>query len=64
MQIGLSKTQIEKFVLKYDERMKVEDAEKESVLMKRMPEAAERGNMTRDDLIAVAKWKWRGGCTR
>ena len=64
MQIGLSKTQTEKFVLKYDEGMKVEDAEKESVLMKRMSEAAERGNMTRDDLIAVAKWKWRGGRTR
>lgn len=26
--------------------------------------AAARGHMTRDDLIEVARWKWRGGATR
>jgi hypothetical protein len=28
-----------------------------------MEDAAQRRHMTRDDLIAVAKWKWRGGRT-
>ncbi len=26
--------------------------------------AAKRGHMTRDDLVAVARWKWRGGQRR
>jgi hypothetical protein len=29
-----------------------------------MMKAAQRGHMTRNDLLVVAKWKWRGGRTR
>jgi hypothetical protein len=36
----------------------------DDVLATRLQEAIQRGHMTRDDLVAVAAWKWRGGRTR
>lgn len=36
----------------------------DDVLGKRMLAAAHRGHITRDDLVEVAKWKWKGGRTR
>ncbi len=44
--------------------MKPKDAKKENDLVALMLAASERGHMTRDDLIAVADWKWRGPRTR
>ena len=57
MQINLTRDQILEHAghYVYDE---------DDVLGDRMEAAAQRGYMTRDDLIAVAKWKWRGGRTR
>ena len=57
MQINLTRDQILEHAghYVYDE---------DDVLGARMGAAAQRGYMTRDDLIAVAKWKWRGGRTR
>ena len=57
MQINLTRDQILEYAGKY-----VYDAD--DVLGARMEAAARRGYMTRDDLIAVARWKWRGGRTR
>lgn len=57
MQINLTREQI----LEYEARY-VFDAD--DVLGARMEAAARRGHMTRDDLIEVARWKWRGGATR
>jgi hypothetical protein len=36
----------------------------DDALTERLQEAVQRGYMTRDDLVAVAAWKWRGGRTR
>ncbi len=44
--------------------MKEKDAKKERDLVALMLIASKRGHMTRDDLFAVAEWKWRGGRTR
>ena len=57
MQINFTREQILEYAARY-----VYDAD--DVLGARMEAAAQRGYMTRDDLIAVAKWKWRGGRTR
>lgn len=57
MRIALSKED----VLKYSTQYAYEGDE---VLARRMAAVATRGFMTRDDLIAVAKWKWRGGRTK
>lgn len=57
MQINLTRDQILEYAGKY-----VYDAD--DVLGARMQAAVTRGFMTKDDLIAVARWKWRGGRTR
>ena len=57
MRIALSKED----VLRYSTQYAYEGDE---VLARRMAAVATRGFMTRDDLIAVAKWKWRGGRTK
>ena len=70
MKISLSNARIEELAQRRD----VELAKKhvdglegalrgEHDLMERMRAAAERKHMTLSDLIAVAKWKWRGGRT-
>lgn len=57
MQINLTRDQILEHAghYVYDE---------DDVLGAQMEAAAQRGYMTQGDLIAVAKWKWRGGRTR
>lgn len=57
MQITLSRDQILEYAARY-----VYDAE--DILGDRLETAARRGYMTLDDLVVVAKWKWRGGRTR
>ncbi len=57
MQINLTHDQILEYAAEY-----ANDAD--DVLGDRMEAAANRGHMTRGDLIAVARWKWRGGRTR
>ena len=57
MQIGLNHEQI----LEYSKRFAFVGDE---VLTARLQKAVDRGHMIRDDLIEVAKWKWRGGRTR
>lgn len=57
MQINLTRDQILEYASRY-----VYDAD--DVLGSRMEAAAKRGYMKKDDLIAVAQWKWRGGRTR
>jgi hypothetical protein len=57
MQINFTRDQILEYAARY-----VYDAD--DVLGARMAAAAKRGHITRDDLIEVAKWKWRGGRTR
>ena len=57
MQINFTRKQILEYAARY-----VYDAD--DVLGARMKAAAALGHMTRDDLIEVAKWKWRGGATR
>ena len=64
MQINLSKKEIVEFARRRDKDISKDDAEKESEVTKRLCEASKRGYMTQDDLVAVAKWKWRGGRTR
>ena len=51
-------------ILKCTEDYPVSDAEADDKLRAPMDEAALRGHMTRNDLIAVAKWKWRGGAVQ
>lgn len=57
MEISLTRKQI----VRYSRRYSFEGDDK---LSSRIKKAVKRGNMTRADLIAVAKWKWRGGRTR
>jgi len=57
MQINLTRDQILEYASRY-----VYDAD--DGLGALMEAAAQRGHLTRDDLVAVAKWKWRGGRTR
>lgn len=57
MKIKLSKND----VLTYSQMYEYDEDDK---LGKRLQAAAARGHMTREDLIAVARWKWRGGRTR
>lgn len=57
MRISLNKTE----VLDYAERY---DYSGDTLLADRLQMAAQRGYLTRDDLIEVAKWKWGGGRTR
>ncbi len=57
MQIDLSCDQIHEYADRYD-------YDGDDVLGARMVAAEKRGHMTRDDLIAVARWKWRGSRTR
>lgn len=57
MHISLTKDQILDFAKQYD-------FDEDAPLSKRMLAAAELGFMTQDDLVAVARWKWRGGRTR
>jgi len=57
MQINFTREQILEYAARY-----VYDAD--DVLGARMEAAAHRGQMTREDLIEVARWKWRGGRTR
>ena len=57
MQINLSRDQI----LEYANRYVYDGDDK---IGSRMKDAAQRGYMKRDDLIEVARWKWRGGRTR
>ena len=57
MRINLTKDEVLKFseLYVYDEDDKLGD---------RLRLAVGRGHLTLDDLIAVARWKWRGGRTR
>jgi hypothetical protein len=57
MKINLTRDQILQFADRYDFGL-------DDVVSKTMQAAASRGNMTREDLITVAKWKWKGGRTR
>ena len=57
MRIDLTKDE----VLKYSDLYVYDEDDK---LGERLTSAAERGYMTCDDLVAVARWKWRGGRTR
>ncbi|MEQ9177453.1 MAG: hypothetical protein RIF44_01810 [Nitratireductor sp.] len=57
MQINLTRDQILNFASRYD-------YDGDGEIVSRMKAAANRGYMMRDDLIAVARWKWRGGRTR
>jgi hypothetical protein len=57
MKITLSKADIEKFASRYA-------YDGDDKLASRMSEARSRGFMTREDLEAVARWKWRGGRTQ
>ena len=36
----------------------------EEALADALRRSAQRGHMTRDDLVQIARWKWRGGATR
>ena len=54
MQIQLTKDE----VLKYS---KLYEYDADDTLGARLQAALERGFMTRDDLVEVARWKWRGG---
>jgi hypothetical protein len=56
MKIELTRDQILEYANRYV-------SDQDDVLGERMLAAATRGYMTRDDLVAVAKWKWRGGRT-
>ena len=58
LQITLTKEEVQKFGKLYD--YPGDDVE----LGKKLRIATERGNMTKNDLMAVARWKWRGGRTR
>jgi hypothetical protein len=64
MQILLNKDDILQLAAKRDARMREEDRRKESDLEVRLPRASRRGYLDREDLIAVAEWKWRGARTR
>lgn len=57
MQITFTRDQILEYAARYD--FNADDE-----LSTRMVASAQRGHMTRQDLIEVAKWKWRGGATR
>ncbi|KFG67138.1 hypothetical protein [Microvirga sp. BSC39] len=57
MRITLSKADIEKYASTYA-------YEGDEELASLMIDARTRGFMTRNDLEAVARWKWRGGRTR
>lgn len=57
MQVDLSKEE----VLKYSSLYVYDQDDK---LGERLSAAAGRGYLTKEDLIAVARWKWRGGRTR
>ncbi len=57
MRITFFNAYVEKYSSKY-----AYDAD--DALASRMSEARACGFMTREDLIAVAEWKWRGGRTR
>lgn len=57
MRISLTKDE----VLRYSNQYAYDG---DDLLAARIAQAAERGFMTRDDLVAVARWKWRGGRTR
>lgn len=57
MKIDLTRDQILEYASRY-----VYD--EDDILGERMQAATQQGYMTRDDLVAVAKWKWRGGRTR
>ncbi|MBA7702373.1 hypothetical protein ES703_111139 [subsurface metagenome] len=58
MQISLSKAEVLKYSKQY------EYSPDDYKLASQLAEARERGFMTRDELVMVAKWKWRGGRTR
>ena len=57
MRIDLTKDE----VLRYSNLYVYDEDDK---LGGRLMSAAVRGHMTRNDLVAVARWKWRGGRTR
>lgn len=57
MQISLTKDE----VLRYSAEYAYDGDDK---LTASLREAVQRGFMTRDDLVEVATWKWRGGRTR
>jgi hypothetical protein len=57
MKINLTRDQILQFADRYD-------FGQDHDISGTMQAAAARGHMTRDDLIVVAKWKWKGGRTR
>ena len=58
MQISLDCAQIRKLAQEYEYPLS------EDGLSRRLKKARTRGFMERDDLIEVAKWKWRGGRLR
>jgi hypothetical protein len=57
MKISLTHDQILRFADRYDYGQ-------DDDISRTMGAAAARGHMTREDLIVVAKWKWKGGRTR
>lgn len=57
MKINLTRDQILEYANRYDSGM-------DHGISSTMQVAAARGHMTRDDLIVVAKWKWKGGRTQ
>jgi len=57
MKISLTRDQILRFADLYD-------FGQDQDIVGTMRAAAARGHMTREDLIVVAKWKWKGGRTR
>lgn len=57
MKINLTRDQILYYANLYD-------YDGDDILGKRMQAAVKQGYMTGDDLVAVAKWKWRGGRLR
>ena len=57
MKINLTRDQILRYADRYDFGM-------DHLISSTMQVAVARGHMTRDDLIVVAKWKWKGGRTR
>jgi hypothetical protein len=58
MRILLTKGEVLRYSKQYDY------GDGDDRLAKRLEQAVGRGFMTRGDLVAVAKWKWRGGRTR
>ncbi len=60
MRIGLSQEDVLRLAAQYDGENRDEDEEIGPALR----DARDRGFLTKDDLLVVAKWKWKGGAVR